>query len=104
MSTFESRFSGRAGDIYSLFGESATYQSDSGVFIANVTVLLEFNLNEYSDAGIDIIGKAAVLRVRKSEVDPRPFRDYRFAVGAVTYQVDEVFSSDGLEHQMLVVE
>ena len=87
-----------------MFGESAVYNNDAGVFIANITVIPEFNLNEVTAAGVDIIGKTAIFSVRKSEVDPRPYRDYQFVIGAKTYRVDEVFSSDALEHKMLVVE
>ena len=87
-----------------MWGEAAIYNDDAGTFIANVTVTLDFNLKQYGDAGVDIIGKTAVLKVRRSEVDARPYRDYRFIVGTVIYQVDEVFSSDALEHQMLVLE
>ena len=105
MSNFDDRFASRIDKIYAMFGESAIYKDSLDVLIdSDVTTIVEHNLQQYSEAGIDISGAVAVLKVRDSEVSDRPYRDHKFVIGTNIYNVEEVFVSDGVEHHMTVTE
>ena len=104
MSEFADRFAVRSDRIYSRWGDPALYMDDVNVLIdSDITVIIDHSLKNYIASGIDVAGAVAVLKVRRSEVDERPFRHYQFCVDSKTYHVEDVFSSDDFEHQMTVI-
>ncbi|RLA38837.1 MAG: hypothetical protein DRR06_20125 [Gammaproteobacteria bacterium] len=105
MSTFDDRFAVRLDDIYEMYSETAVYKDNYDTLIDSaVAVIVEHNMQQYTDSGIDIAGAVAVIKVRGSEVTDRPYRDYKFVIGSNIYNVEDVFRSDGIEHAMTVTE
>jgi len=83
-----------------VFGEAATYTDRNAVTTA-CTVLVERDLSRYGEvAQVNI--KTAVLSVSVAEVPLAPRRGDTFVVGSVTYMVDSLQGSNGLEHRVFV--
>ena len=103
MSSFDDKFESRNGSIYNFHGDTAIALDEDSVLInASCLVLVDKDLQTYSEAGIDVAGVEAVVSVRKSEIPIRPFKDHRFLVGSTTYHVDDVFRDNGIEYTMTV--
>jgi hypothetical protein len=103
VSAFDSKFSSRLGAIYAAHGETAIALDEyASVINMACLVLIEKDLQQYTDAGVDVTGAAAVISVRRSEVPIRPFKDHVFMVGTTSYHVDDVFKDDGVEYTMTV--
>ena len=104
MSNFDSKFSSRLNSIYAMYSEPAVAVDKYDAAInPDCSVLLEFELESYALAGIDITGAAAVISARVSELPKRPFKDDKFRILGKTYYVNDVFQADGTEYKMTVV-
>ena len=103
MSNFDSKFGSRLNVIYAMHAEPAIAldKYDAAINV-NCSVILEFEIERYAVAGIDISAAVAVISARVSELPKRPFKDHKFRVLGKTYYVDEVFQADGTEYKMTV--
>ena len=104
MSSFDSKFSSRIDSIYAVHSEPAiAVDKYSAVINPSCSVILDFELESYSVAGIDISGAVAVISARVSEFPKQPFKDDEFRIADKTYYVDNVFQADGTEYKMTVI-
>jgi len=86
--------------VYKTGGVAATYIDKDGNSSA-VTVIVVYDLNTYGDQA-EVQKATATVSVRVSEVPAPPRRGEQFTVGAKTYRVVSVQTSDELEHTALV--
>lgn len=105
MSSFGSKFSSRLDSIYAVHGDSAIALDEyDSIINASCLVIVDTELSNYADSGVDVSGDIAVISVRVSEIPMKPYKDHKFRVGDVTYHVDDVFKADGSEYTMTVME
>ena len=86
--------------MYARFGEAATHTSKTGA-TTPVTVVVERNLAQYGQVA-SVMGKTAVVNVRKSELAVVPRRSETFTLaGGEVLTVDTILSGDEIEHKVV---
>jgi hypothetical protein len=103
MSKFAARLQTGLVAIYDRFGDAAVFTNIDD-YCTDCTIIVDVDLSQYGDDA-RLNGKTAVIRVRTSEIEPRPRRGESFhdEDTCITYTVDSVLDSDALEHRCLVI-